>query len=334
MSVIILNFNGEAFLKPCLLSVQEAILPRTDVEVILADNRSTDESISVTRQTLPTAKILSLDRNYGFAEANNRAAEVAHGEYLVFLNNDTVTDKEWLQKLIEVADSDPSIAICGSRIMFLDSKDRINYAGGKITMIGSGYDQRFGMKEERLNNTAHITGYACGASMLVKKSTFHRLGGFDQSYFALCEDVDLSWRAWIAGFKVIHVPTSIVYHKFSGSWNQEEDKVYYWHRNCKVNIIKIFETFAVIRGLTLIFLFDILRVLEGIRRSSIRTLRSVVLGYNSVLSNSRRILEARLLVSRLRGCRDSALHEMGIFASFQESLLEYRRARKDARAPM
>lgn len=314
--------------------MQEAILPRTDVEVILADNGSTDQSIPVTREILPTAKILSLSRNYGFAEANNRAAEVAHGEYLVFLNNDTVADKNWLEELIKAADSDPSTAICASRIMFLDLKDLVNYAGGKITMIGSGYDQRFGMKEGRLGSAAHSTGYACGASMLVKKSIFRRLGGFDLTYFALCEDVDLSWRAWLSGFKVVYVPTSIVYHKFSVTWHQREDKLYYWHRNCKVNIIKNFETFALIRGLILIFLFDILRVLEGIKGSSIRTIRSVVLGYIWVLSNSRRVLETRLLVSRLRVRRDSALHERGIFASFQESLLEYRRARKDARAPM
>jgi hypothetical protein len=301
------------------------------VEIILADNGSTDQSISVTKKILPTAKILSLDRNYGFAEANNRAAKVAHGEYLVFLNNDIVADKEWLEELIKVADSDPSTAICGSRIMFLDPKDRINHAGGKITIIGSGYDQYFGMKERRRDNAAHDTGYACGASMLLKKPIFHRLGGFDPSYFALCEDVDLSWRAWLYGFKVIHVPTSIVYHKFSATWHQREDKLYYWHRNCKVNIIKNFETFGVIRGLILIFLFDILRVLEGTKRSSIRTIRSVVLGYISVLSNTRRILEARSLISRQRVYKDSTLQEIGIFASLQESLLEYRRARQNAR---
>ena len=186
VSIIIVNHNGQTFLTPCLLSVQEAILSRTDVEVILADNGSTDQSISVTKKILPTAKILSLDRNYGFAEANNRAAKVAHGEYLVFLNNDIVADKEWLEELIKVADSDPSTAICGSRIMFLDLKDRVNYAGGKITMICSGYDQRFGMRE-RLDNAVHSTGYACGASMLVEKSVFHRLGGFDLTYFALSE---------------------------------------------------------------------------------------------------------------------------------------------------
>lgn len=323
-SIIIANRNGENLLKQCLPSVRDAISGRNDVEVILADNGSTDQSITVTKQILPGAKILSLDRNYGFAEANNKAATMAQGEYLVFLNNDTVVDRDWLQRLIEAADSDPSISICGSRIMFLDLRTRINHAGGKITMIGSGIDEGFGNEGEEDHET-QCTGYACGASMLVRTSAFRQLGGFDPEYFVLCEDVDLSWRAWIAGFKVIHVPTSIVYHKFSGSWNQEEDKVYYWHRNCKANTIKNFEIFGTIRGLLLNLLFDTVRVVEGLRARSIRTVYHVFSGYLWIARSMKRILRARLMVSHLRRRSDAALQNIGVFASLHESILEYRR---------
>ena len=308
-------------------SVQEATSEIGDIEVILVDNASTDQSITVTRSLHPGAKILSLDRNYGFAEANNKAAAIAAGDCLVFLNNDTVVDKDWLRELIRVADSDPSIAICGSRIMFIDSKDKINHAGGKITMIGSGYDQGFGMTGQS-NNSLRYTGYACGASMLVRKSVFQRLRGFDTAYFALCEDVDLAWRAWIAGHKVIHVPTSIIYHKFSGTWHHL-DKLYYWHRNCKINTIKNFETINVIRGLVLNLLVDILRITEGLRRRSVRTVRSVISGYLWNVRNIRYILKSRLLVLRQRTRSDVNLHRIGIFASFRESFLEYGRAHKD-----
>ena len=327
-SVIVLNRNGETFLQQCLSSVEEATSRRSDIEMILADNGSTDDSIPLTRKLFPAVKILNLGRNYGFAEANNKAAAVAKGEYLAFLNNDTMVDEAWLCELIKAAESDPSIAICGSRIMFMYSRDKINHAGGKITMIGSGYDQNFGSTVQSIGDIG-CTGYACGASMLVRRSAFQKLGGFDPVYFAFCEDVDLAWRAWIAGYKVVHVPTSIVYHKFSGTWHLEGDKLYFWHRNCKINILKNFQTPRAIRGIVLNSLFDIVRVLEGLRNHSVGTTTSIVRGYYWILRNIRRILESRALVSRQRSRGDAALQRIGIFASIPESYMEYGRARAD-----
>jgi hypothetical protein len=303
-------------------------MQRNDVEVILADNGSTDQSISVSRSLFPGINILRLGRNYGFAEANNRAAAISRGDYLVFLNNDTIVDKNWLRELLAVADSDSSIAVCGSRIMFIDCRHKINHAGGKITMIGSGYDRCFGMTKPP-SNLAHHTGYASGASMLIRAAVFRKLRGFDPAYFAFCEDVDLAWRAWLAGYKVIHVPTSIVYHKFSGTWHQENDKIYYWHRNCKINTLKNFGAIYAIRGLLLNFLFDILRVLEQLRTNPRQVVALIASGYFWIFRNLRHIMSSRAFVSRLRCRDDKYLYKTGIFASMRESLLEYRRARKD-----
>jgi len=327
-SIIIVNRNGEDFLRQCLPSVREATSERDDIESILADNDSSDESVQVTKRLLPAVKILTLHQNHGFAGACNRAASMAQGDYLIFLNNDVVVDRDWLQELVRLADSDPLIAICGSRIMFMDSRDRINHAGGKITMIGSGYDESFGTTE-RSTKDVSCTGYACGASMLVRASVFWRLGGFDPTYFAMCEDVDLSWRAWIAGYKVIHVPTSVAYHKFGGTWKRAEDKLRYWHRNCKINTLKNFETLGVIRGLFLILLFDVLRVVEDLSKGSIQTVTSITSGYLWILRNIRHVIEARSLISRQRARDDAALRRIGVFASLNESLLEYRRARRN-----
>ena len=327
-SVVVLNRNGETFLQRCLSSVEEATSRRSDIEVILADNGSTDDSVPLTRKLFPAVKVLDFGRNYGFAEANNKAAAVAKGEYLAFLNNDTTVDRAWLCELIRAADSDPSIAICGSRIMFMHSRDKVNHAGGKITVIGSGYDQDFGLTVQSISDICH-TGYACGASMFVRRSAFQKLGGFDPVYFAFCEDVDLAWRAWIAGYKVVHVPTSIVYHKFSGTWHLEGDKLYYWHRNCKINILKNFQTPRAIRGIILNSLFDIVRMLEGLRNRSVGTTMSIVSGYYWILRNIRRILKSRASVSRQRSRGDAALQRIGIFASVPESYKEYKRARTD-----
>lgn len=168
------------------------------------DNNSSDESVEFVTTSYPQIKIVKLDKNYGFAEPNNIGAKNASGEFLLFLNNDTIVTPNFISELIEVVKSDPKIAICQS--LLLRQNGDIDSSGDFVDTLGMAYSSH-----QQPKGIQPILS-ARGASMLVRKDIFLELGGFDKNYFASFEDIDIGWRAWIWGYKVLLVPDSIVYH--------------------------------------------------------------------------------------------------------------------------
>jgi len=202
VSIIIVNYNGRHHLEECLKSLMQVTYKK--FEVILVDNNSTDGSIEFVKNNYPSIKIKKLDKNYGFAEPNNIGAKIAKGDFLLFLNNDTKVNPNFIQEMVNVFNQDSKIAI--SQSLLLKTNGEIESSGDFIDIIGRAY-----MSKEKVTEVKEILG-ARGACMMVRKNIFWELGGFDKNFFASFEDIDLSWRAWIWGYKIVLVPNSIVYH--------------------------------------------------------------------------------------------------------------------------
>ena len=211
VSIIIVNFNGKAFLKKCLNSLSQLNYPSHRYEVILVDNGSKDGSTQYIRENFTNVRVLALSRNFGFCGGNNRGAEVALGQSLVFLNNDVEVDKNWLRELVKVAYSSDSIGICGSKVFYMDAPGIIQFAGGYLHTLGGAVSMNYG-RESTLCQTVSTTGYVIGCSLLIKKNVFNLIGGFDEDYYMYGEEGDLCWRAWIFGYAVMYNPQSFLYH--------------------------------------------------------------------------------------------------------------------------
>jgi len=202
ISVIIVNYNGKKLLENCLESLFKT--DYNNFEVILVDNNSTDGSMEFVTKNYPKIIVIKLDSNKGFAEPNNIGAKIAKGEYLLFLNNDTVTTTNFISEMVKVLEKDEKIAICQSLLLKPDGN--IDSSGDFIDKMGIVYNSKTKTDEIKEISSAR------GASMLMRKKIFDKLGGFDEKFFFSFEDVDLGWRSWILGYKVVIVPNSIVYH--------------------------------------------------------------------------------------------------------------------------
>ncbi len=202
VSVIIVNYNGKPLLEKCLESLFK--INYDNFEVIIVDNNSTDNTIEFVTKDYPSIIIIKLDSNKGFAEPNNIAAKIAKGNFLLFLNNDTIVTTNFISEMIKVIENDKKIAICQS--LLLKSDDTIDSSGDFIDDLGVCYNSK------SIQHEVQEISSARGASMLIQKNIFDELDGFDEIFFATFEDVDLGWRSWILDYKTVLVPQSIVYH--------------------------------------------------------------------------------------------------------------------------
>ncbi len=233
VSVIIVNYNGKTYLEKCLESLMK--INYKNYEIILVDNNSTDTSIEFVKNTYPSITIIKLNDNYGFAEPNNIGAKNAKGDYLLFLNNDTEVNADFIEEMVKVLKQDPKIAICQS--LLLKPNGDVDSSGDFIDTLGRAYSSK-----NKVNEVKKILS-ARGASMMVRKDSFWDLGGFDKKFFASFEDVDLGWRAWVWGYKIVLVPSSIVYHKGGQTVKQLSSQVrFHGVKNSLIIRLSNFET--------------------------------------------------------------------------------------------
>lgn len=223
LSIVILNWNGSHHLRRFLPSVVK--YAQYDwVEIVVADNCSTDDSHNVIHQEFQRVKYIQLDRNYGFAQGYNLALKDNHAEYLLLLNSDVEATENWLDPLIEMMDANPLIGACQPKIMQLDQSDKFEYAGAS-----GGFIDRFGfpfcrgrmvdVQEEDIGQYDDPISvfWASGAAILVRGSLWHEFGGFDSDFWAHMEEIDLCWRMKNRGYKIAICPASKVFHLGGGS---------------------------------------------------------------------------------------------------------------------
>ena len=235
--IVILNWNGVDHLRKFLPSVVAAA--PEGVEIIVADNGSTDASVAVLGEEFPTVRVLRMDRNYGFAGGYNRALEQVEADYYLLLNSDVETPEGWLQPLTECLDRNPDVAVVAPKLISSEERRMFEYAGaagGYIDLLGypfcRGRILRTVEEDRGQYDDARDVFWVSGAAFCCRAGVFRALGGFDGDFFAHMEEIDLCWRMQLAGYRVRVVPESRVYHLGGGTLQTDSpSKVFYNHRN-------------------------------------------------------------------------------------------------------
>jgi hypothetical protein len=214
VSVIILNYNGKRFLNECLTSVLNSSYP--NFEVILVDNASTDDSIKFVKERfghVPVLMIVKNSNNLGFAAGNNVGTSYSKGKYIVFLNNDTVVEPNWLIELVSVMETDAKIGAAQSKLLSLADKRFIDSAGDFIDYYGFPIRRgSWGEEDKGQYDRVEEIFSARGAATIVRRKLLTEIGAFDADFYLNYEDIDLCWRIRLNGYKIVFVPKSKVYH--------------------------------------------------------------------------------------------------------------------------
>jgi GT2 family glycosyltransferase len=232
-SIIIVNYNGLHNLEQCLNSVLKS--NDSDAEIIVVDNASQDGSIEMVKQNFPQVSLICLPENVGFGEGNNRGASQANGDYLAFLNPDTVVESNWLKALIEPLETDPSAGMVTSKILLLNKPETINTCGNDIHISGLTLCRGMGCPATDYNLLKSVAAIS-GAAFALRRDLFNTLTGFDPLFFLYMEDTDLSWRVRLAGYRCLFVPNSIVYHDYTLRFGPR--KIFFQERNRYLMLLK------------------------------------------------------------------------------------------------
>lgn len=242
VAVAVLNHDGSKWLPKCLPSVTRTGSP--NVDVYLVDNGSTDGSVTYAREHFPNVKTIVHSTNLGFAAGYTRALERINADYFVLLNNDTeVLSPDWIQSLVKVAAADPRVAAVACKMVSMNNPDCLDSVGGMGIPFWRGF---LDIGREEHDESQYDSGgfqpfSFCGGAALIKRAVFEKAGGFDEMLFMYFEDVDLSWRFRLLGYRVGFAPDARVAHFFSGSAgikSVDATKLYYCHRNLLRVILK------------------------------------------------------------------------------------------------
>ncbi len=242
VTVIVLNWNGREYLSDCFDSLVALDYPKDRLELMLVDNGSTDESVAFIRQRYPRVTIVETGRNLGFAGGNNAGARVAAGQYVAFLNTDAHVYPDWLTRLIEAVQSAPDVVCVGSRMMNLTG-DRVEFGGSSINFYGYGYQEGYDRANVQDYAGTRPVIFACGGAFLIRRDVYLDSGGLDEDYFLYYEDVDLGWRLWVMGYKVLYVGSAVALHKHHGATHQVPDasRRALFERNAMLTMIKNYD---------------------------------------------------------------------------------------------
>ena len=228
VAVVILNYNGASMLSRFLPSVIEY---SPGAEIVVADNASTDDSVTVVTKDFPGVRLIQLDRNYGFADGYNKALEQVDAEYFLLLNSDVEVTEGWLEPLLSFMEENSNAVACQPKILAYTNKTQFEYAGaagGFIDRYGYPYcrGRLFDTVEEDNGqyDDARRVFWATGAAMMVRSAAFRNAGGLDGRFFAHMEEIDLCWRMLARGGEIYVVPKSTVYHVGGATLNKSNPR--------------------------------------------------------------------------------------------------------------
>lgn len=214
-SVVIPNWNGKRFLAACLDSLREQTVG--DIEVILVDNASADGSQDYVRAQYPEVRLIELEANRGFTGACNIGMDAATGAYIALLNNDTEVERDWAERVVNAFEAHPQAGIIASKMLLFDQRDRFHTAGDFFTTDGRAGNRGAWKWDSGQYDKGEYVFSACGGSAVYRRSMLRDIGTLDDDFFFLLEDVDLAWRAQLAGYKVWYEPSAVVYHYLSAT---------------------------------------------------------------------------------------------------------------------
>ena len=257
ISVIIVNWNGLKWLKPCLDSLYNQTYK--NFEIIFVDNASTDKSVELIEKNYPQAIIIKNKENLGFAEANNMGLKNARGKFIFLLNNDTVLEKNCLEILLKTIKKIPNAGILQPKILLMNQSDKIDNCGLCLTNVFQINLRGFGSDQALTKyNRAQPIFSSSGAALFFKKEVADKIGLFDKDFGTYFEDIDFCQRAWLAGYECWYCPETKVYHVHCGTASVlGQHQIYYLiKKNMILTFVKNFELktlvkFAIINSLSM-----------------------------------------------------------------------------------
>jgi hypothetical protein len=301
VSIILVSYNSFNDLAECIPS----ILRQTyrDFEIIIVDNSTNDESTEYFKNEFLGVRYIKSASNGGYSEGNNIGMQYAKGKYIVIVNPDTVVDDNWLVQLIKPLEDHEEIAITTSKILLYDNPNKINTFSNCSHFTGLDFCKGLWEPADRYSKSEE-TSVISGCSFAIRRLIFEELGGFDTDFFLYLEDIDLSWRARLAGYRIIAIPESIVFHKFNLFITPRKE--FYLERNRYQMLLKDYSL------KTLILLLPALMVTEGMTwgHAIIQGLPYVwnkLRSYGWVIANINIIMRKRYRVQKSRKISDREL---------------------------
>ncbi|HOR00340.1 MAG TPA: glycosyltransferase family 2 protein [Anaerolineae bacterium] len=215
VSVIIPNWNGARHLPTCLDALRRQTHPA--LEVIVVDNASADESQSIVATRYPEVRLLALPENRGFAGGVNAGIAASRGEIVALLNNDTEAEPQWAAELARALAEHPDAGAAASKMRLFDRRDTLHAAGDVYRADGLPANRGVWQRDTgQFDREEYVFG-GCGGAVAYRRALLEQVGLLDEAFFFNCEDVDLAWRAQLAGWRCIYVPSAVVYHHLSAT---------------------------------------------------------------------------------------------------------------------
>lgn len=215
VAVIVPNWNGLRFIERCLKSLSAQSF--ADFETVVVDNGSTDGSAELVKTKFPRVRLIQLPKNFGFSVAINAGVKETASEYVAFLNNDTEVDSAWLSELVRALDSEPTAGSAASKILWDNARDRIYAAGDFFCAEGLGGNIGSGMTDGPAFADPAWVFSASACASLYRRRVLDEIGPLEERFFIFYEDIDLGFRAQLAGWQCIYVPAAVVYHAGTGT---------------------------------------------------------------------------------------------------------------------
>lgn len=303
-SVIIPNYNGLRFLATLLDALNGQSF--RDFEVILADDASTDDSVAFVEATYPTVRLLVNRRNVGFARTCNMAVDAAHGHMVVLLNNDTEPEPTWLAELAKVVCANPQAATVTSKLLLFTERQKLHTTGDLLGIDGIPRNRGVWEVDEGQYDDEPTIFSASGGASAFRKDVWQQLGGFDEEFWMYLEDVDLGFRAQLAGWGAVFAPAARVYHHLSATGGGVTAS-YYVGRNTIWTLAKNMPTTLLLRNLPVILLAQLEITIDALANIRGAAARARLRGQLAGLLGLPRQLRKRQLIQARRQLDDTAL---------------------------
>jgi GT2 family glycosyltransferase len=302
VSVVIVTWNGLQHLDTCLASVQAQ--RGVTAETIVVDNGSTDGTADYVRSRFPWVRLVRLPENHGFAGGNNAGVREATGRFVAFLNNDTCADAGWLRALLSGVDEADGFALVTSRIVYMHDPNIIDSAGDGVLRWGGAFKRHHGEPASVAATTQEVFG-VCGAACLMPKAVVEEIGGFDEEFFASHEDVDLSYRARLRGYRCRYVADAVVRHVGSATLGTVSPfSVFHGQRNLEWMYVKDTPGSLLLKTLPGHIVYDLA---AGVHFARIGMLGPYVRAKAAALAGLPRMLRKRAAIQRARRVDASAI---------------------------
>jgi GT2 family glycosyltransferase len=300
-SVIIVSYNSRPYLPQCLDSLGRSEARGQKITVV--DNGSADDSASYIEKAYPSAEVIRSENNLGYGHAANLGAAQARTPYLAFLNPDTVVEPGWLDALIAALEADPGAGLATAKILLMQDPGHINTCGNEVHLSGLTLCRGLGQERGALAEPQEVAAVS-GAAFAIRRELFDSLGGFDEVFFMYMEDTDLSWRARLAGYRCLYVPSSQVQHDYALRFGPF--KTFYQERNRYLLLLKS------LRWRSLLLLTPALLLAEAVTWGFVwlkepRRWANKLSAYRWIAAHWRQVMDSRRRTQALRQVRDRDL---------------------------